>query len=69
MAVDDAGHDRARELRDMSPAYRSIPQLNWPQFARNLLENRRSESMADPKLVNRKPHDECHCLPISVRTA
>ena len=66
MPVGNPRHDRSGQpwhtaLLNSHPSERDRPQL-----AVVLLEDRRSESMADPEIVNRKLHGY---LPISVRTA
>ncbi len=66
MPVGNARHDRSGQpwhtrLLNSHPSERDRPQL-----AAALLEDRRSESMADPEIVNGKLHGY---LPISVRTA
>jgi hypothetical protein len=66
MSVDDAGHDRAGKLRDSSPPRSLASQGDRPQLMINQLDDCRSESMADPEIVNGKPHDH---VPILVRTA
>jgi hypothetical protein len=48
MPVDDAGHERARKLRHRSPLYSRTPECDRPQLIVNLLQESRSESMADP---------------------
>jgi hypothetical protein len=56
MPVDDAGHDRPRILRDPSPLHRRVAEPDRPQLAVNLFDDNRSDSMANPKIVNGKPH-------------
>jgi hypothetical protein len=48
MRVDDAGQERARKLRHMSPLHSSAPERDRPQLIVNLLQKSRSESLADP---------------------
>jgi hypothetical protein len=56
MPIDDAGHDRPWKLRYPSPLHRRVAERDRPQLAVNLFEDSRSESMADPKIVNGKAH-------------
>src|SRR4029453_884236 len=66
MPVDDAGHDRAGKLRDSSPLRSFTSQGDRPQLMINQLDDCRSESTADPEIINSKLHDH---VPILVRTA
>jgi hypothetical protein len=68
MPVDDAGHDRAGKLRDSRPLRSLASQGDRPQLMINQLDDCRPESMADPEIVNGKPHDHAP-VPILVRTA
>jgi hypothetical protein len=56
MPVDEAGHDRARKSRHISPLRSRAPESDRPQLTANLLEHSRSESMTDPQIVNSNPH-------------
>jgi hypothetical protein len=66
MPVDKAGHHSARKLRYAGPLHSRSAACHRTQFAVGLLQDCRSESMADPQIVDGKPHGY---LPISVRTA
>jgi hypothetical protein len=48
MPVDDAGHERTSQPRYPSPLHRHKTEPDRPQLIVNLLEERRSESLADP---------------------
>jgi hypothetical protein len=64
--LDKTGHHCTRKLRYARLLHRRAPEGHRTQLTVNLLQDCRSESMADPKIVNGKPHGY---LPISVRTA
>jgi hypothetical protein len=66
MSVDNPGHHCTRKLRYVGLLHSRTPEGHRAQFTVDLLQDCRSESMADPKIVNGKPHGY---LPISVRTA
>jgi hypothetical protein len=48
MPVDQARHERARKLRYPSPLHSGMTQADRPQLIVDLLEESRSESLADP---------------------
>jgi hypothetical protein len=48
MPVDEARHECARKLRHTSPLHSRMPECDRPQLIVNLLEQSRSQSMADP---------------------
>jgi hypothetical protein len=66
MPVDHARHERTRKLPYPRTLHRRKTEPDRPQLLVNLLDESRSESLADPQLVNGKPHGQ---LPILVRTA
>jgi hypothetical protein len=66
MPVDQTRHYRTRKLHDAGLLDRRTPERHRMELTRNLLKHSWSESMADPKILNGKPHGY---LPISVRTA
>ena len=66
MPVGNARHDRSGQPWHTRLLHSHPPERDRPQLAVALLEDCRSESMADPEIVNGKLH---RYLPISVRTA
>jgi hypothetical protein len=66
MTVDKTGHHCAGKLRYAGPLHSRSAESHRAQFAVYLLQDCRSESMADPQIADGKPHGY---LPISVRTA
>jgi hypothetical protein len=69
MSVDHARYERTSKLRYPSPLHGRTTEPDWPQLIVNLLKESRPESLADPEIVNSKPPDQRHWVPISVRTA
>jgi hypothetical protein len=66
MTVDKPWHHCTGKLRYPGLLHSRSAECHRAQFAVDLLQDCRSESMADPQIVDGKPHGY---LPISVRTA
>jgi hypothetical protein len=66
MSVDKTGHHSTGKLRYAGVLHSCPAECHRAQLTVNRFYDRRSESMADPQIVNGKPHGY---LPNSVRTA